>query len=96
MIDIYAGLIGISLFIFLVVLYKYFRYNYLVVTNIAYDTEMIVIVLLSLLNAGVCIIIMKEQVDSIFLLGSVLNYIGIFTLGSKVTTARLKQMDLEK
>lgn len=96
MIDIYAGLIGISLFIFLVVLYKYFRYNYLVVTNIAYDTEMIVIVLLSLLNAGVCIIIMKEQVDSIFLLGSVLNYIGIFTLGSKVTAARLKQMDLEK
>lgn len=96
MIDIYAGLIGISLFIFLVVLYKYFRYNYLVVTNIAYDTEMIVIVLLSLLNAGVCIIIMKEHIDSIFLLGSVLNYIGIFTLGSKVTTARLKQMDLEK
>lgn len=62
----------------------------------AYDTEMIVIVLLSLVNASICIIIMKEHLDSILLLGSVLNYIGIFTLGSKITTARLKQMDLEK
>lgn len=95
MIDIHIGLISISLFIFGVVCYKYFRYKYLIVTSSVYDIEMAVIVLLSFLNACVCIIILKEHLDSVFLLGAALNYIGIFTLGSKVTTARLNQIDIE-
>jgi hypothetical protein len=95
MIDIHLGLTGVSLFIFMIICYKYFRYNYLVVTGTVYDIEMAVIILLSLLNAFICIIILKEQIDSVFLLGGVLNYIGIFTLGAKVTTSRLNQMDIE-
>lgn len=95
MIDIHLGLISISLFIFGIVCYKYFRYNYLTVTSSVYDIEMAVIVFLSLLNACLCIIILKEHLDSVFLLGVTLNYIGIFTLGSKVTTARLNQIDIE-
>lgn len=95
MIDIHIGLISISLFIFGIVSYKYFRYNSLIVTSSVYDIEMMGIVLLSFLNACVCIIILKEHLNSIFLLGSALNYIGIFILGSKVTTARLNQMDTE-
>lgn len=79
----------------MVVCYKYFRYNYLVVTGTVYDIEMAVIILLSLLNACICIIILKEHIDSIFLLGAALNYIGIFTLGSKITTSRLNQIDIE-
>lgn len=79
----------------MIVCYKYFRYNYLVVTGTVYDIEMVVLILLSLLNAFLCIIILKEQIDSVFLLGAVLNYIGIFTLGAKVTTSRLNQMDIE-
>lgn len=95
MIDIHIGLISISLFIFGIVSYKYFRYNSLIVTSSVYDIEMMGIVLLSFLNACVCIIILKEHLNSIFLLGSALNYIGIFILGLKVTTARLNQMDTE-
>lgn len=95
MIDIHIGLISISLFIFGIVSYKYFRYNSLIVTSSVYDIEMMGIVLLSFLNACVGIIILKEHLNSIFLLGSALNYIGIFILGSKVTTARLNQMDTE-
>jgi len=95
MIDIHTGLIGISLFIFLTICYKYVRYNYLVVTSMVYDIEMAVIILLSLLNACLCIIILKEHIDSVFLLAATLNYIGIFTLGSKITTSRLNQIDIE-
>lgn len=95
MIDIHAGLIGVSIFILIVVVYKYIRYNYMVITSSAYDVEMLGIVLLSLLNACICIIIMKEQVDSVYLLAAVINYIGIFTLGAKITTARLNQIDME-
>lgn len=95
MIDIHIGLISISLFIFAVVCYKYLRYNYLIVTSAIYDIEMGAILLLSLLNACLCIIILKEHLDSSLLLGVALNYIGIFTLGYKVTTARLKKIDTE-
>lgn len=95
MIDIHNGLIGVSLFIFVVAFYKYFRYNYLLVASTVYNIEMAVIILLSLLNACICIIILKEHIDSVFLLGATINYICIFTLGSKVTSSRLKQIDIE-
>lgn len=76
-------------------MYKYIRYSYLIVSGTIYDIEMIGIVLLSLLNASICIFVLKEHLHSLFLLGVAINYIGIFILGGKITIARIKQIDLE-
>jgi hypothetical protein len=95
MISTQIGLTGVLFFIFVIIIYKFFRYNYLIVTSAVYDIEMVGLVILCLLNAFVCIVIFKDNLESNFLIGSAINYIGIFTLGGKITIARLNQTELE-